>query len=60
MVHTSHLENISKQSINIEELIIEKFLVSYKNNFEDEKLRAEVDTMLKIYLRASNFASKNS
>ena len=60
MVSPSQLENISKPSINIEELIIEKFLVSYKNNFEDEKLRAEIDTMLKIYLRAANFASKNS
>jgi len=48
MVSTSHLENNSKPSVNIEELIIEKFLVSYKNNFEDEKLRA------------ANFDSKNS
>lgn len=60
MDKSSNLGKISAQSVNIEEFIIEKFLVSYKNNFEDEKLRAEVDTMLKIYIRAANFASKNS
>ena len=59
-MESSNLGKISPQSVNIEEFIIEKFLVSYKNNFEDEKLRAEVDTMLKIYFRAANFASKNS
>ena len=60
MVNNTHLENISESPINIEELIIEKFLVSYKNSFEDEKLKSDIDTLLKIYLRVSNFASKNS
>lgn len=60
MINSSNLENISKPPCNIEEAIIEKFLVSYRDNFENEKIRNEIDSLLKIYLRTTNFLSKNN
>ena len=59
MASSNQLECIESPH-NIEEMIIEKFLVSYRDNFENEKLRAEIDVLLKAYLRTTNFLSKNS